>query len=617
MRRLPHLLAGLLFIACAAAPAGADDAVRLLVDVSGSMREHDPRALRAPALELAVDLLPQGTEAGIWHFADRPEAMTAPAAVDDGWRKAARGAVTSVDSRGQYTDLTAAIDAATRGWDEPASTGRRSLILLTDGVIDVPDNADGTSRRRLIEEIVPRLQAADVTLYPVSLSTESGLDEALLTQLAAATGGEVIVTPDAETLERRMIGLMDRVAAGDALPLRGNRFQVDQSVRELTLVAFRPEGAKVALQPPAGRPFAAADAPDNVRWRREGSHEIVTIARPTPGEWTLQAPADPANRVRVVTDLRLRAEPLPQRLLPGESARLTAWLADGQRRIDEPRFLELIRLEVDGPGVSAPLVLEPDSEGRFATDVQPLLAGAGAQEVVIRADGGTFQREWRQRLEVMASPVALGAAEAAEAGTLAVDARLVSDWLAPESLQLTAAFAAPGLQGERLSGSETQPGRWRLESAGLAPGTAVLVSVRLEGLTLSGRPVSTLLPPEVIAVAAPAAAAEPSGDPAAAAAGTTAATATAAAGAASSSEAEPSAPADEGRGVNWWLVGAVLILANLLVLLAGLTVWLVLRRRAAAGDDGDGAERTGPDADAAAEEDAPQEEEAPREAATG
>ena len=39
--------------------------VRLLIDVSGSMKLNDPANLRQPAIDLLVKLLPEGSKAGV------------------------------------------------------------------------------------------------------------------------------------------------------------------------------------------------------------------------------------------------------------------------------------------------------------------------------------------------------------------------------------------------------------------------------------------------------------------------------------------------------------------------------------------------------------------------
>ncbi|MEQ8661285.1 MAG: hypothetical protein RLW62_10740, partial [Gammaproteobacteria bacterium] len=56
--------------------AAAD--VRILVDVSGSMKQNDPRNLRVPALRLVSELLPAGTTAGVWLFAEQASVLVAP-----------------------------------------------------------------------------------------------------------------------------------------------------------------------------------------------------------------------------------------------------------------------------------------------------------------------------------------------------------------------------------------------------------------------------------------------------------------------------------------------------------------------------------------------------------
>jgi len=50
------------------AQATKNNDVRVLIDVSGSMKQNDPHKLRAPALRLLVGLLPEGSESGIWTF---------------------------------------------------------------------------------------------------------------------------------------------------------------------------------------------------------------------------------------------------------------------------------------------------------------------------------------------------------------------------------------------------------------------------------------------------------------------------------------------------------------------------------------------------------------------
>ncbi|MDO7555449.1 MAG: hypothetical protein MUR16_04995, partial [Oceanospirillaceae bacterium] len=49
--------------------------IRVLIDVSGSMKDTDPNKLRIPALQVLTQLLPAGSKAGIWQFADDPKVI--------------------------------------------------------------------------------------------------------------------------------------------------------------------------------------------------------------------------------------------------------------------------------------------------------------------------------------------------------------------------------------------------------------------------------------------------------------------------------------------------------------------------------------------------------------
>ena len=42
--------------------------VRIVVDISGSMKDTDPTNLRQPAVRLLARLLPEGATAGVWTF---------------------------------------------------------------------------------------------------------------------------------------------------------------------------------------------------------------------------------------------------------------------------------------------------------------------------------------------------------------------------------------------------------------------------------------------------------------------------------------------------------------------------------------------------------------------
>ena len=61
--------------------------VRLLLDVSGSMRAHDPANLRSDAVSLLVRTLPDEGRGGIWVFANTAVEVVEHGTTDLFWKR--------------------------------------------------------------------------------------------------------------------------------------------------------------------------------------------------------------------------------------------------------------------------------------------------------------------------------------------------------------------------------------------------------------------------------------------------------------------------------------------------------------------------------------------------
>jgi len=485
--------------------------VRIIIDVSGSMKKTDPKNLRIPALRLLVDLVPEGARAGVWTFGKFVNMQVPLGPVSSAWRKRALAQSAKIHSRGLFTDIESALTRGAKEWEQPSTTYDRHVILLTDGVVDVPDGeqASNASRSLIVERVLPKLESVGAKVHTVGLSEHA--DTELLKQLSAATQGQFMEVSDPSTLQRVFLRLFEQTTPRDAVPLVDNQFTVDPSVKELTLVVFRAEedSRATTVFSPEGASFDAAETPDNVRWRSDEGYDLVTIEQPEAGRWRIDAKVDPDNRVMVITDLKLQTSELPAFALPGDVIPLTAQLTDKGEPVTRQSFLETLSFLVTpiptdtGSALPDPIELEAGTEGVYqledlATDMTP-----GIFDVVTRVDGGTFVRERRHRLNIQwpisAALETVTGEDPADPAKTELVVTTAEGIVQPENVAVAAKLIAPS--GEEIP-LELTPAENRELRAPVPtrrePGEHQL-HVRALGETISGRPFDASLEPLAVA----------------------------------------------------------------------------------------------------------------------
>lgn len=341
-RQLPLLLA--LFISATSAWAAAiPPEVRLLIDVSGSMRDNDPQNLRVPALRLVNELLPADAEAGVWLFAEKAEVLAPPSTVNDKWKTRTRSRLDRIHSRGLFTNIEQAIAAGIENWKPPIDETDRHLVLLTDGLVDVSKDANESvaSRERILSTQLDQLRALKIKVHAIALS--DAVDTELLRILTSETGGWFESAANADELQRIFLHMLEQAAAPTTVPLEGNRFQIDGQVSEFTLLAFRGGEGATALVTPDGKTISATKPQAGTLWREEEGYDLVTLTKPMSGQWQLQGVTDPDNRVVVVTDLGIELNPLPAAVNHGALLNIETWLTDHGQPVTRGDLLQLVK----------------------------------------------------------------------------------------------------------------------------------------------------------------------------------------------------------------------------------------------------------------------------------
>ncbi|UTF61177.1 vWA domain-containing protein [Gilvimarinus sp. DA14] len=398
------LLLAVLLCSPAYAQTETEADVRLLVDISGSMKNTDPENLRQPALELMVKLLSDSTHAGVWTFGEQVNMLVPFARSDATWQRDALEKTARVNSVGLYTNMGEALERAT---EVGAKAPKADVILLTDGKIDIDKNAsvNARERERVLTELLPQLAAKNFRLHTIALSDDA--DSELLQQLSRDSDGHHLVAKNADDLMQAYLQIFDQAVPAKRLPLENNTFLVDEQVNEFTALVFRAPSAKPnRLIPPEGEALSAASHPDNVRWYSADSYDLITIGKPKAGRWQLEAEQSPQNRVTVVSDLQLHVEPLPNNLVAGASLTLNYALQEKGQNITDADFLNLITGEAVITNLASEaswkvsLNEQPNfTSGQFQ-QVLPQFSERGRYRLRLTIDGKTFAREFQHQLQV-------------------------------------------------------------------------------------------------------------------------------------------------------------------------------------------------------------------------
>lgn len=436
--------------------ASAQDDLRIIIDVSGSMKQNDPHNLRQPALRMLNGLIPTGAKAGVWTFGRFVNMEVKWGRVNDAWRKRADQGAEKIHSSGQFTNIESALKRVTASWKSPDPGTNRSVILLTDGKVDISkdEQKNKLSREAVLSQVVEDLAKKGVRVYAIALSGDT--DEQLLNTLAVKTGGAFTVAKTAGELQKHFLHMFERASQPDTVPMQGNSFVIDKSVQEMTLLVFRKNDKPTILFDPDGKRHNQKSHGNQVNWRFESGFDLITVKKPAAGTWQIEADIDPDNRVMVVTDLKLQVDPLPAYVLPSESINILTELHNQGKKISKNSFLKFVDFSLQhiypGNEETLPLTLKKSREvkdkGIYLQTIQGPLK-EGLHELLIQADARTFSRSKRVTVEAV-WPIKIEATPG-EPGEFALQIEPREEFIDPQSLALQVVLKKPAGEVETIS----------------------------------------------------------------------------------------------------------------------------------------------------------------------
>ncbi|MEZ5560211.1 MAG: vWA domain-containing protein [Pseudomonadales bacterium] len=373
--------------------ASAAPDVRVVLEVSARMGQADPANARGKALGMLLQMLPEDGRAGVWTFGKYVNMLVKYGASDALWKTQAALKTAAVADVGLRADLLAALEAAT--WDRADPDGERHVLLLSDGRIDVDDDAavDAARADELLTRLLPELIAAHIRVHTLALTAEA--DVPFLQQLAQATGGYFArITAETE-LNGYFLRVFDRVAPGTRLPADAvGGFLVDPGIQELTILR---SGARlpdpVSLLDPQGREYTRTTPRSQIRWHVDDGYELISVSQPVPGRWRFRG-VDPGRlRVHAFGDLDAQLVDLPGSVFPGALQSYRLQLTSAGEPVTDAQFLDLLRVSasLSGPRGETPVLAEREGAGWQVHLLD--LDEAGEYLVKVQIEGKTFRRE--------------------------------------------------------------------------------------------------------------------------------------------------------------------------------------------------------------------------------
>lgn len=430
--------------------------VRLIVDVSGSMKNNDPNRLSASGLELMVTLLPSGGRSGLWTFGSDVANPLPASTVDNQWRQRALAQKPALIDYQQFTVIEQAIEEVAMA--SPAS-GTRHLVLLTDGVIDVPaaggnkQARDAASRQRLLTELTPRLADQGVIIHSIAFSSQ--VDLSLLESMAQNTGGLAAVAETPEALLRAFLDVLASIFPTNQVPLNNQQFRIDERVDSFSALLFHePDAPPLTLISPEGERYSAKDHPEAIHWQTQERFDVINVPEPAAGEWRIEGELGEESRINIESALRLRTDELPATLFLGFETPLVAWLDEqGERYVPEsPQALKL-HAELHDPQGSLQQSVRLEFDGEYYRGELAAPRSTGNARLSITAETPGFTRQRHQPVNIL-SPISGEVDEVQRQVRLAAEHPLLDSG----NTRIEAY-----LQGEALAVEATGERRWRIE----------------------------------------------------------------------------------------------------------------------------------------------------------
>lgn len=345
--------------------------VHLLVDVSGSMKQTDPKNLRLPAIHLLIHLLEQKSLLGIETFSTHTKPIVSPQLVGPDYMRRFEKIRGEITSNGAHTYIDDALRDANRHWEQQ----ERIILLLTDGKLDLGSaQSDQLATEQLMRETLPQLIKNHVRVYSIGFSTN--VDKNLLSYISNRTNGISQIALTAKDLAHVMFRIFTAAIDVEGAPLKSinkskRSFLVDGAVDELTFIIESTQKSKpLKLRKSDGSQIVIDASQSGVS--SIADYLVYKEKKPKPGSWEVIGQQQVVERALFLTPLKLSSNMNSGVYFKGESLFLQSSLQEGDKVLNAPTLLQQTKmiLEIHGDKAASKFSFTATPGGVFKKDFE-------------------------------------------------------------------------------------------------------------------------------------------------------------------------------------------------------------------------------------------------------
>lgn len=357
--------------------------IHLVVDVSASLKKTDPQNLRINAVKMFNYLANQKAKMSLGVFATQYKEIIPLQLVSPQYQRLFSRNEKEINANGAWTNIDEALNAANQSWGK----GKKIIVLLTDGKLDLgSDQQNNQSRQQLNDVTIPKLQKNNVQVYTIGLSAES--DKQLLENLSLKTNALSQIVLSANDLDSILYAIFTAAIKSQGTPLSKNKdasrsIKIDPSIHEFTLIFKKNESiADLYLTAPDGKKRSLTKENNGILATQ--NYEIVKMKEPLPGDWILSGPEQQMERVLILTDVSLGTNIASGIYFNGELLRLTGYLKQGTKPITADMAVEDLKMS---------LRLK-NQNTKFAYVIPYTKNGIFANEFILGVPVATYKASW-------------------------------------------------------------------------------------------------------------------------------------------------------------------------------------------------------------------------------